>query len=106
VDATSDLPLSCLKEGAIEELFQDALRRCLENVQDPNTSAKAKRTITIKLSFTPTGDRSAVDMDARVETKFPGPEPVKSLLVISTEKGQVVGREPRQEKLFVDPSAN
>jgi len=40
------LNLLNLKDGAIVELFNDKLIEIISNIQDPNTPAKAKRSIT------------------------------------------------------------
>jgi hypothetical protein len=101
MEATSNVPLSGMKSGAVEELWQDALRRALENVLDPNTKAAAKREIAIKVTLKPSGDRSAVEVDATVTTKFPGPDSVKTLMVIHHgNKGEVLATEPEQAGLF------
>lgn len=45
------IKLQELVGGAIQEKFQNSFNRVLENMLDLNTSYKAERSITIKLSF-------------------------------------------------------
>ena len=40
-----------LANGAMRNQFDRELRRVLENIQDPNTKAEAKRSITVKIEF-------------------------------------------------------
>ena len=47
------LTLASLFGGALQEKVNRALYKVAENILDPNTAAKAKRTVTIKLSLVP-----------------------------------------------------
>lgn len=47
------LTLASLFGGALQEKVNRALYKVAENILDPNTAAKAKRTVTIKLSLLP-----------------------------------------------------
>jgi hypothetical protein len=95
----SNVTLSELKEGAVEEQFQRALGQVLDNIEDPNTDPKLKRVITIKVAFTPTPDRGMVMVDAQVTTKTSPARPVPTVLLLKTEKGPLVGEEPIQEQI-------
>lgn len=50
--------LQNLVGGQLQEKFEHAFERVIENLQDPNTSFKVKRGITIKLSFTQNENRN------------------------------------------------
>jgi hypothetical protein len=98
--SVTNLPLSCLKEGAIEEMVQHALGQVLANVRDPNTSAEAKRSVTVKMDCLPAGDRSAILLDITVTTKLAGFSPVKTLLTIGDDgRGHYTAHEPEQARL-------
>lgn len=102
----SNMTLSQLKEGALEELYQQALGMVLANAQDPNTEAKAKRNITIKFTFTPTPDRSVIQVDASVTTKICAANPVQTAMIVKVDGDRLVGFEPEQENLFSAAQAN
>jgi hypothetical protein len=98
----SNTTLSTLSEGALEELFQRALGLVLENIQDPNTPADGKgttREINIKVSLTPSKDRSFTAIEAAVSTKLAGPAPVVTSLTLKDEKGIVFGNEVVQGRM-------
>jgi hypothetical protein len=97
--SVTNLPLSALKEGAVEEHFQHAMRQVVDNVLDPNTSAEGKRTITITATFMPKGDRTAMLADLKVVTKLCGPEPIKTLLMLKPEGHEYVAVEPEQARI-------
>jgi hypothetical protein len=96
---STNLPLSALKEGAIEELFQHAMGQVLSNIRDPNTSAEAKRKIVIQIDCMPAGDRSAVLLDIAVKNTLAGASPIKTLLTIKDDGRMVTAHEPEQAKI-------
>ena len=51
--------------GAIAEITDYEVERVVANIMDPNTAAKAKRKITITLTFTPDDYRQQIGMDAQ-----------------------------------------
>ena len=62
--------LQNLVGGQLQEKFEHAFERVIENLQDPNTSFKVKRGITIKLSFTQNENRDDVSVSAQVVEKL------------------------------------
>ena len=61
------LTLASLFGGALQEKVNRALYKVAENILDPNTAAKTKRVVTIKLSLTPDEiDREDVKVNADV----------------------------------------
>ena len=61
------IKLQELVGGAIQEKFQNSFNRVLENMLDLNTSYKAERSITIKLSFKQNEQRD--DIKAHIDVK-------------------------------------
>ncbi|MFV0470321.1 MAG: hypothetical protein ACK5MK_15535 [Dysgonomonas sp.] len=49
--------LNEIGNGGLQELFAHELDKVLKNIKDPNTDAKAKRTVTIKLEIKPDEQR-------------------------------------------------
>lgn len=59
-----------LAGGAVKEKFDQAITEVLENMQDPNTAAKCKRAVTIKLTFDQNEQRTESQLDVDVTTKL------------------------------------
>ena len=56
--------------GQLQEKFEHAFEKVLENLQDPNTSFKVKRGITIKLDFVQNEKRDDVLVSVDVSEKL------------------------------------
>lgn len=65
-----NVELAELVGGALQEKFQNSFSRVLENLLDINTSFKAKRSITIKLSFEENEQRDDVKVHIDVSEKL------------------------------------
>lgn len=62
--------LQNLVGGQLQEKFEYAFEKVLENLQDPNTSFKVKRGITIKLDFVQNEKRDDVLVSVDVSEKL------------------------------------
>lgn len=62
--------LQNLVGGALQEKFNKAFERVIENLQDQNTSFKVKRKITIELSFDQNEARDDVSVSVDVKEKL------------------------------------
>lgn len=62
--------LQNLVGGQLQEKFERAFEKVIENLQDPNTSYKVKRGIDIKLNFTQNEDRDDVSVSVLVSEKL------------------------------------
>lgn len=107
VVAESNITLANIANGAAVELFAREFQRALENIDDPNTKAKAKRTITVKVILTPDEARDRIDAAVAVESKFPSVKPGTSTMYLGRRGGKVHATEvnPKQPSLF-DPPGN
>ena len=56
--------------GQLQAKFQRSFEKVIENLQDPNTSFKIKRGITIKLDFTQNENRDDVSVSVLVSEKL------------------------------------
>jgi hypothetical protein len=65
-----DLPLSFMANGAIQEKLDCELEKIFDNIHDPNTEAKDKRAITIKLEFVPDDNRQTVKVNSNISIKL------------------------------------
>jgi hypothetical protein len=102
---SAGVTLDTIGGGALVELFENELARVLDNVQDPNTDAKAKRTITVKVTFAPSETRDVTDVDLTCSSKLAGVKTLSTRLFVGKVKGQLVAVEhdPRQGALFDAP---
>lgn len=65
-----ELNLSKLADGAIQEKLNGELQKLFKNIHDPNTNAKDKRAITIKLEFAPDDNRQVINLNSSFTTKL------------------------------------
>lgn len=101
------ITLASIADGAALELFQSALTRVLENIQDPNTDHKAKRSITLTTTFSSDDeDRKIGDVQIKVATKLAGMKGARTVAFYGRHQGQLVAVEhnPKQEELFPKPA--
>ena len=98
--------LESLADGAAAELWQSALARVLENIDDPNTDFKAKRAIRLEFEFVANEDRNVGAVGVKCSTKLAGVKGVTTVVYIGRQEGELVAVEqPRQEELFPKPDA-
>jgi hypothetical protein len=99
------ITLAGLADGAALELWQAALERVLQNIEDPNTDTKTKRAIRLDVVFSVADEERRVgDCEVRCSTKLAGVKGVKTLVYIGRHQGALVAVEqPRQQDLFPAP---
>jgi hypothetical protein len=66
----------------IDHQVKEAIKNCL----DPNTAAEAMRKITVTIAFKPDAMREKVNIESKVDIKFPGDAPLGDLATISRQK--------------------
>lgn len=90
-----DLPLSELAQGAIQEKLDYELNKVFQNIHDPNTKATDKRTVTIKLDFTPDDNRQTVSVDSNFTTKLANVKGVATTVLTgkNLDSGKVEAKE-------------
>lgn len=96
--------LGTLKGGAAIEATDHALAEVWENILDPNTPAKAKRSVTLKLTFSPSEDREGAGCTIEVSSKLAPQAPMTAQVIVDRENGKAVAaefgrRNPGQEAL-------
>lgn len=80
-------------QGALLEKFNVAYNEVLENIMNLNTSYKAKRNLTIKLTFATNEDRDTSNVAIEVTNKLAPSKSVETVLLIGKEKGKAVANE-------------
>ena len=74
--------------GAIRERIDYELQKVIENINDVNTKAGAKRKITVTLELLPDEERQHIVMQTVVKSSLQPTHPIKSSLYL-TDKGLV-----------------
>jgi hypothetical protein len=82
--------LASIGNGAALELFEHELKRVIANIADPNTSAKTKRGINIKVVIQPDEDRGIGFAQVEVTSKLAGVKPVQSTMYFGKKDGEFV----------------
>lgn len=96
-----DLQLSELANGAIQEKLNGELEKVFANIHDPNTSATAKRGVTIKLEFKPDENRQVVTVSSDFSVKVAPVEGVSTTVL--TGKDLATGKVEAHELKSVAP---
>lgn len=81
--------------GALQEKFNRAFERVVENLQDVNTPFKVKRRITIQVDFIQNEMRDDVRCDISVVEKLAPQAPMSTQFAIgkNLESGEIIARE-------------
>lgn len=89
------LNLEELSGGGLSERIDTAMKKVLENMQDPNTPWKVKRSITVKMVFTQTEDRNDTAVELSVDTKTAPASPIITRMAIgkNLESGEIFAEE-------------
>jgi hypothetical protein len=79
------LSLTTIAEGAAIEMFDEAMQKIIENVQDPNTTLKP-RTIQLTVKVTPSKNRHFIETDIAIANKLAGQVSVQATAVIERDQ--------------------
>lgn len=90
--------LNELADGALKEKFEEAWSELIENVIDPNVATKHARSITIKITVKPNGDRNFCSTGIQVSTSLPPTNPVETAITVGTIGGKPSVREYKAEQ--------
>ena len=102
--AVKTLSLAALAGGAVEEVWQAALARVLENIEDPNTDHRVKRGISLHFAFGADEDRHLGSVVVTASTKLAGVKGLKVPVYFGRHEGHLTAVEaPRQDELFPSP---
>lgn len=99
---TEVVTLSTLGGGAALELFQAELDKVLRNIADPNTEARKKRDITLKVSILPDDSRGVGGVLISCTSRVCGLKGHETVFYFGRHAGQLVAVEsdPKQMGMF------
>jgi hypothetical protein len=95
-----------LAQGAVKERINYEVPKILDNIQDLNTRADKKRTLTITIDFIPSVDRRQTVLNFTVKSKLESTSPIQTAIVIGPDaNGEIIAVElvpelPGQRNLF------
>lgn len=100
--------IGTLAGGAVQERFEIELQKVLQNIMDPNTDWKKKRTITLSVTFDPTEERSFSTINCAVKSTLAPQKLVSSGLFIGKDgKGRALAAEVVKQtpgQIFIEPN--
>lgn len=107
MDEKELVTLSNLCGGAVEEIFQREFSEVLKNVGDVNTSAEAKRKITLKFTIEPFEDRSGAQVTFACKSEVVPVNAAKGTVFLHRSGNAIVAvpHDPQQIRLFDGKSA-
>lgn len=76
-----DINILKLAQGAVQEKLDREFEKVFENIQDPNVTATAKRTITLKIDLVPDDVRQVVKTNVTATSKLAPTDPVTTTIL-------------------------
>lgn len=80
-----NLKLSELGEGSLQQRFDAAMDKVIENIQDRNTDETKKRSVLIQLDFTSDEYREIADIEMQVKEKLVPQSATKTRMLMSQD---------------------
>ena len=99
-----ELTLTNLGNGGAVELFEEELGKLLENILDPNTDPKAKRKLSLEVTFAPNSDRNEVAIDVACKSKLAPMVSAAATVFVGRRHGRTIAvtHDPRQLQIQWD----
>ena len=87
--------LSKFAGGAVQQDFDRAIAEVFENMQDPNTPYKPKRSVTIKIGFEQNEQRDDMNVEIVVDKKLVSKSSISTKMAIAKDlkSGKIVAEE-------------
>ncbi|MGW8956641.1 replication terminator protein [Paenibacillus sp. NPDC055715] len=99
--------LSKLIQGGVQEKFNKEWERVMKNIDDPNTSATAARSITITVNLKPDAKRKTINSTVATKSTIAPDNPLDTTFIMGTDNaGNIVAQEllfgDEEEQTFFD----
>lgn len=91
-----------LDGGLALDLFDEVLEKVIKNCLDPNTKAKATRSLILEVKITPDKQRERAEVEITAKSRTAAPVALITQFYIGKQDGHYVAYEenPRQKSLF------
>ena len=86
MEESNKVSLTRLAMGAIEERLDLEVAKVIDNIQDLNTKAGKKRTLTLVAEFLPAESRNHINMNTIVKLKLESASPIQTSLAVYTDR--------------------
>jgi hypothetical protein len=86
MEKQNKVSLTRLAKGAIEERIDLEVPKIIDNIQDLNTRADKKRTLTITIDFIPSVERNHVTLNTVVKSKLEPTNSIQTALAVGFDK--------------------
>lgn len=107
IEAPITVNIGNLCKGAIIDAFENELQKCLNNINDINTSATAKRKIKLSVTLSPDESRTKIYSEFNCDSSLAQPRPVMDVFYVGKdpESGTLYGltSDPRQQQIVFTP---
>jgi hypothetical protein len=80
------IELEKLHHGVVLELFDEEIKKVLNNIEDENTVAKAERAITIKIAIKPDATRRTGEVKVQVSSTLAKTNPAETVVFFDRDK--------------------
>jgi len=99
--------LANLAMGGAVELFDEELRKVMENIADINTDPKTARTITLQVKIVPDKDRSFGPVEISCASKMAPVSKLSTRLFFGKDRGNyfAIEHDPTQERFDFNSTA-
>ncbi|MDR2976885.1 MAG: replication terminator protein [Streptococcaceae bacterium] len=105
-----NLNLSSIAAGGLQENFNLEIQKVFENIHDPNTEAKAKRTLTLTLTVVPDENREVLAVDSAIKLALAPTKSVATTIITGVNaSGEVEAQELKsgaKGQTYFDPDDN
>lgn len=104
--AQINLPIESLANGAVQEKLNVELEKVFKNIADVNTKSNVKRSVTVKLDFSPNDERDKVDLTVQLKTTLAPVTDVNTLVLTEEMDGKVYANELKsgaKGQTYIDP---
>lgn len=106
MSSTKEVNILELAKGAIQEQINLEAGKVMANIIDPNTDAKAPRTLTITLKFKPDENREIVSCSAQAKSSLAPVKPILTNIIVEADKNgnpraaELTRTDPNQIHIF------
>lgn len=79
---STPLTIEGIMLGGAKERIEDAIAQCIQNIVDPNTSAKKAREVLVKIKIIPNEQRNVAALSVDAVAKLQSPVPLETSITI------------------------
>lgn len=78
-----------LGDGALQDLFENSMKKVMANINDPSTKATAVRKVSLEITITPDESRSMAAIVVSASTTLAHIKPVSTAALLEQQDGKL-----------------